>query len=305
MACYYPIDAWRSKFKNPSGKRPLVFKEADAISPFAALQIPCGRCIGCRLEYSRQWAIRCVHEASLYDANCFITLTYAPEHLPEGGTLVKRDFQLFMKKLRKRFPGSKIRFYHCGEYGEREGRPHYHACLFNFDFPDKIFWKNQNGQPLYISPILDSIWGKGFSSIGSVTFESAAYVARYILKKQTGEQSFLHYADIDQDTGEVLFVRDKEYTTMSRKPGIGKPWLDKYMTDVFPSDSVVMRGKLMKPPRFYDSHFEVLEPEMMDAVKRLRKRNAKKHSADNTRDRLKVRETVLKSKLKLLPRTVG
>lgn len=102
MPCYHPIQGWKSRFPNQKGKRPIVFKQnsyADLDSP---VTLACGRCIGCRLEYSRQWAVRCVHEASLYDDNCFITLTYDNENLPEGGTLVKKHFQDFMKRLRKK-----------------------------------------------------------------------------------------------------------------------------------------------------------------------------------------------------------
>ena len=118
----------------------------------------------------------------MYDDNCFITLTYSNQHIPADGSLDVRVFQKFMKRLRKRF-GDGIRFYHCGEYGSLLGRPHYHACLFNFDFPDKYLWKENNGQKLYRSPSLEELWPYGYSSIGTVTFESAAYVARYILKR--------------------------------------------------------------------------------------------------------------------------
>ena len=119
MACFHPVIGFRAKYPNPdSGRTPLVFSARDAADPDDPLKIPCGRCIGCRLERSRQWAIRCVHEASLYERNCFITLTFSPEHFPKDRSLNKRDFQLFIKRLRKKF-GPGVRYFHCGEYGEQ------------------------------------------------------------------------------------------------------------------------------------------------------------------------------------------
>ena len=159
--------------------------------------------------------MRCHHEASLYQDNCFITLTYSDEHLPSDKSLHVDHFQKFMKRLRKRF-GEGVRYYHCGEYGEKYMRPHYHACLFNFDFPDKKIWKENNGNRLYISESLSELWPFGFVTIGDVTFESAAYVARYIMKKVNGDLAESHYERVDWDTGEVYHLKP-EYTTMSRR----------------------------------------------------------------------------------------
>lgn len=148
------------------------------------LRLPCGQCVGCRLERSRQWALRCVHEASLHDSNLFVTLTYDDEHLPEFNSLYYPDFQKFMKRLRKKFSRENIRFYMCGEYGETTLRPHYHVILFNFDLPDRrLYRRSHSGDHLFTSEILTKIWGKGFCPFGNVTFQSAAYTARYIMKK--------------------------------------------------------------------------------------------------------------------------
>ena len=161
MPCYHPIPAYRSPrcLDLKSGKPKIFFKEIQvkAWPGYESFEVPCGQCIGCRLERSRQWAMRCCHEASLYDLNCFITLTYDPEHLPPDGSLVLDHFQRFMKRLRKRF-GSGIRFFHCGEYGEKFARPHYHACLFNFDFPDKVLYTIRDEIRLYRSAILEELW---------------------------------------------------------------------------------------------------------------------------------------------------
>lgn len=299
MACYKPLIAWR----NPLKKEKLSFKE---VSGWIEIEIACGQCIGCRLERSRQWAIRCMHEAQLHDENSFITLTFSPEALASRDnpmSLDVRDYQLFMKRLRKRFPDKKIRFFHCGEYGEKYYRPHYHACLFGLDFPDKELFKVVNGNRLYTSCILSDLWPFGFSTIGDVTFESAAYVARYIMKKVTGDDSEKHYTRIDEDTGEIYSVKP-EYTTMSRRPGIASGWIEKYTSDVYPSDEVVIRGKKMRPPRFYDKYLELTRPYEFDYIKYLRSENGLKHSADNTRERLDVREKVKLSQISKLPRTV-
>lgn len=192
MPCYHPLDAWRPDPSTGSKKLIFSYNAKHCHSPKPDLQVPCGQCVGCRLERSRQWAIRCVHEASLHQHNCFITLTYADEHLPPNNSLVYEHFQLFMKRLRKKY-GEGIRFYMCGEYGENFGRPHFHACLFGHNFPDLKLWKTVNKQKLYRSAELETLWPFGHSSVGTVTFESAAYVARYILKKVSGEAAERHY----------------------------------------------------------------------------------------------------------------
>ena len=152
MVCYHPITAWRSlEGRGANGKWPLVFNKRDGYCDLE-VQVPCGQCVGCRLERSRQWAIRCVHEASLHSRNCFITLTYDDAHLP-GISLVPRDYVLFMKRLRKMF-GAGIRFFHCGEYGSINFRPHHHAIIFNFDFEDKVLWSVRSGVRLYRSAAL-------------------------------------------------------------------------------------------------------------------------------------------------------
>lgn len=301
MPCYHPLLGYRSLSINPSGKRSIVFNKNQGFADMP-VELPCGQCIGCRLDRSRQWAIRCVHEASLYENNCFITLTYNDENLPKDNSLCVEHFQLFMKKLRKKY-GKGIRYFHCGEYGENFGRPHYHACIFNFSFRDKKVLKTlQDGTKYYVSEQLNELWEYGFTMIGDVTFESAAYVARYITKKITGKNAFEHYNKINYETGEIIAERRPEYVTMSRKPGIGKPWLDKFSKDVYPEDYIVLRGKKLKPPKYYNSQYEKVYPSDYEKIKNRRIVNAKKHSYNNTRDRLTVRETIQKYKFNLLKR---
>ena len=237
----------------------------------------------------------------MHEDNSFVTLTFNDANLPEDGSLDILVFQKFMKRLRKRISPIKIRFYACGEYGQDFGRPHYHACIFGYSFPDKKPWKESNGEMLYRSDLLEKAWPFGFSSVGTVTFSSAAYVARYIVKKVTGDPAPLHYEHINPDTGEIT-QRKPEYTNMSRRPGVGSNWLDKFLSDVYPEDFVVINNKKMKPPKFYDSKYELLSPEEHKKIKRKRKKDGLENEMDNTPARLLVRETVQLSKLKNLPR---
>lgn len=301
MACYYPLEGFRAKVPGPSGKRRITFNPKEGYADLP-IEVPCGQCIGCRLEKSRQWALRCMHEASLHEDNCYLTLTYNDQHLPENNSLQLRDFQLFMKRLRKQY-GNGIRFFHCGEYGEKNGRPHYHSIIFNFDFRDKVLYKVVNGHRLYISESLDRLWPYGFNTIGSVTFESAAYVARYCLKKVVGKDSDQYYERVNPTTGEIVKIA-KEYATMSRRPGIGQGWYKRFQQEVYPSDFVIRDGVKMRPPKAYDSYLEKDNPEALRAVKVRRVKKAAEHADNNTRERLRVRETVQKRRAERLLRSL-
>lgn len=290
MACFHPIRAYRGPGRTKNGKVPVVFKPTDGYVDLP-LQLPCGQCIGCRLERSRQWAIRCIHEASLWPDNCFLTLTFDDAHLKPS--LCKRDFQLFMKRLRKAYPDQKIRYFHCGEYGEKFSRPHHHAILFNFDFPDKVFFKMSGKHRLYVSESLNSIWGQGYCMIGDVSFDSAAYVARYILKKVTGESAEEHYGDLIP-----------EYVTMSRRPGIAAGWYDKFKDDVFPDDEVVLKGGLKaRPPKYYFNKFEIDNPKVHARLSKKRFDQARA-SADNCPSRRQVKEECTYARIKHKKRSI-
>lgn len=302
MPCFHPLKGYRSRSLNPStGKRSIVFNIKQGYADMA-VELPCGQCIGCRLERSRQWAIRCVHEASLYENNCFITLTYSPQHLPKDGSLQIEDFQKFMKKFRRAVEPTQIRFFHCGEYGEKLGRPHYHACIFNYDFPDKELIQQREDGNYYRSSKLEEIWGKGHAILGAVTFESAAYVARYITKKVTGQPALLHYNDIDFSTGEILKERSAEYVTMSRRPGIGKGWIEKYRDNTYANDRVVINGKAVRPPKYYDGQYELVHPTELAYIKGQRKSKAELHAAEQHIDRRLVREECQHLKFEQLKR---
>ncbi len=297
MACFSPLQGYRSRTPGKSGGFGIVFDRRKSNGQI--VEVGCGQCIGCRLDRSREWAIRCVHEAQLYDANCFVTLTYSEEFLPDDFSLDKRHFQRFMKRLRRHFDGQRIRYFHCGEYGEALHRPHYHACLFNVDFPDKIAIKDG----LYRSDLLERLWRFGFCSIGDVSFKSAGYVARYVTKKVYGDAAQKHYEVVSEETGEVLQLAS-EYVTMSLRPGIGRGWYERFGGDLFPSDECVIEGIIHKPPRYYEKLYQVEDPEGFEVVKRKRELFFQKHAADCTPQRLRDREVVKTAQLGQLNRSL-
>lgn len=244
-----------------------------------------------------------MHESQLYDENCFITLTYDDEKLPQNSSLRYRDYQLFMKRLRKAL-GRSVRFYMCGEYGETTGRPHYHALLFGFRPKDlKLHSKRANSSVLYTSEFLSKIWTDGFASVGELTFESAAYVARYVMKKVTGELADTHYEKLSLETGEIYKI-EPEFNHMSRRPGIAAGWFEKFSGDVYPHDEVAVRGVWCKPPRYYDKIYKEAEPLKWESIEFERQKAAQAVSADNTYDRLRTRELVTRARLKLSKRSL-
>lgn len=318
MPCYHPLVGLDQGIRQDTGKRFIKVLKRSEISDYGRKQatllpISCGRCIGCRLERSRQWATRAVHESSLYPENCFITLTFR-DACPLDGTktdptfsLYKHHFQRFMKRLRRefalgvlshpkkngylpRFKSPNIRYLHCGEYGENLGRPHHHACLFNFDFFDKQYWKTKEGNRYYTSEILNNLWPHGMCIIGDVTFESAAYVARYIEKKVNGENAEYYY------DGKL-----PEYSTMSRRPGLGKQWMKKYTDDIFPKDYVVIRGERSNVPKYYNKLYELTNPDEYVIVRDMRL-NSAKNNPDNNTARLHAGEIIKKAQMATVPR---
>jgi len=283
VSCYHPLRAYQNSNGNVSFDE-LRYR-GDIVR---SLELPCGRCVGCRLERSRQWAVRCVHESQLHLSNCMVLLTYDDEHLPASGSLRYSDFQLFMRKVRKlHTPGA--RFFMCGEYGEL-GRPHYHALLFGVDFEDKVAaGKAASGLPVWRSKALEVLWPHGLASLGSVTFQSAAYVARYILKKVSGDAAEVHYGG-----------RVPEFCHMSLKPGIGARWLERYFSDVSKDGLVVMNGVEINMPRYYGKYQKRRSPEWYENLEFRREQRRLRTVADNTDSRLAVRELVANARVNLV-----
>lgn len=308
MTCYRPLKAYRT----PTG---AVFHQAGRFDIQGDLELPCGQCIGCRLRRAQDWASRVMHEASLFQRNCFVTLTYDDEHLPPLGHLRYRDFQLFMKRLRK-VAGSNVRFFMCGEYGPLNLRPHYHACLFNVDFPDqKLAGKSGSGQPFYSSETLAKLWGLGRVSVQPLTTSTAAYTARYVVDKVNGPAAELHYAQVDEDG--VLHSRPPEFSRCSLRPGIGARWFERHGRGVYARDSVVIDGQEQSPPKYYDKllrrstrtvdgdHVVARHQPAIDRLERVefsRHQRAREAHADNTDERLRVREQVHHARVRNLKR---
>lgn len=302
MTCYFPLRWYEGPVKEP-GKVNVVYKLRDSWQG-KELNLPCGKCVGCLMARAKAWAVRCMHEASLYEDNCFVTLTYDDKHLPFNRSLDKAEFSDFMKRLRKRC-GEGIRFFACGEYGPKLLRPHYHALIFNHDFKDKTpFKETEAGSLIYVSKELSDLWPKGYSSTTDVTMKSASYVARYNMKKALDPQKLP-----DGLTA--------EFVNMSRRPGIGKGWYEKYKGDVFPSDEVrLLDGAFMKPPRFYDKLLDKEDSEMFNSLKVKRKEAGLKMVKqvlpngktilvnDNDSYRLPVKEEVFRASIARLKRNL-
>ena len=246
-----------------------------------------------------------MHEAQMHRVNSFVTLTYDQVHLPVDRSLDVRHFQLFMKRLRKARSPQKIRFYHCGEYGPQTLRPHYHAALFGCDFPDQVEVDggSKSGEQMWSSAELTSIWGKGLTTVQPLTFETAAYVAGYIIGKAQGlEASRRALERVDPVTGETWEVAP-EYSTMSRRPGIGSRWLEEYQDDVYPHDFVVRSGGAkLAPPKFYDKKID--EDLLAELKERRAERGRERRMTHETPARRKAREEIVRARKAMSTRDV-
>lgn len=306
MVCYHPIAAWQSRAPKANGKKLIIFgAPAPArVNEFEPINLPCGQCVGCRLDRSKQWAIRCVHEAKYHAANSFLTLTYDNSHVPWSSitgeqTLCKRDLQLFFKRLRKAIYPTKVRYFACGEYGDTTNRPHYHVILFGYDFSDSRFVHQVTPSGiLWRSDKLNEIWGNGHCVIANVTFDTCAYTARYILKKTTGEAAEERYEGIEP-----------EYTVMSRRPGIAYQWFEDYKNDVYPYDRVVLiddeKARVCRPPKYYDRLYDLECPDVMADIKARRIEKAKSKEAElYDANRMLAKEQFKLQQIKKLKRSV-
>lgn len=281
----------------------MVFRPQDSYRGALAFQLPCGRCIGCRIAKARDWSTRMKHEASLHSENSFLSLTYEDRQLPEDGSISKRAIQLFLKRLRKELSPVPLRYFACGEYGDRSWRPHYHAIIFGYAFlHDRRLWRTSpKGYPLYRSETLERVWPFGHCEIGDVTTQSAGYVARYTMKKISGERAASHYSRPHPTTGEFFDVAP-EFALMSRRPGLGAGWLDKYSRDAFPSDFVVVDGAKRNVPAYYKKKLGDME---LLRLKTLRMQKLRKDAPNRTPDRLATREELQTIRVNQLKRDEG
>ena len=338
MGCDSPLKGYKGR--DTGG---IVFKRE--LSYGEKMEVACGQCLGCRIDYSRMWAMRITHEASLYEftgGNAFVTLTYRDKmrcdtieqlengyYVPDDWSLHKSHFTLFMKRLRKAFPDNEIRYFYAGEYGRKckhgldvqlkpgcplcnTGRPHFHACLFNISFNDLEAYQSDGGIMRYTSPTLEKIWKYGFVDVGELTFNSANYVAGYILKKMRGPAKDDWYMTFDLD-GVVTFI-SPEFVGMSRgnashkgqRCGIGAKWLEKYESDIFPADEVPVPGLgvVKGVPRYYDEILKEKNPALYEEIKETRQLFYRENADEYTYERLLDKHKCKKARMKLKERTL-
>ncbi len=284
MPCYHPIEV------------AIVRKSIYTDRRLSSMEtVPCGSCVGCRAEQGRQWAVRMMHESRMHKDNCFVTLTLDDEHLNGNSELCARDFSRFVKDLRKT-QERRISFFGCGEYGERTGRPHYHALLFGLDLLDCASGFDSRRPHVWRSKTLDDIWGRGLCEGGSVTMASASYVAGYIRKKVKAKD----YARANPSTGELL---EPEFARMSLRPAIGKDWIERWWNDVYPRDFVVIDGVEAKPPRYYDKWMDFEDEKGGTAERRQIMEDVRQkrmdESVEKTNYQLQAGEKILKSRINL------
>lgn len=252
MGCYRPIPAFQDRPGGSVRLHPPLGMEN--------VRLPCGLCIGCRTARALEWARRCSHEAARWQDNCFVTLTYSEDRLPSGGCLEPVELAKFFKRLRRYAESSEsavlsdrlhgLRYFACGEYGNRSGRPHYHALLFNCSFSDG----KRVGEELFESVALAQLWPQGSNRIGRATPASANYIAQYSLKKIRGK--------LDCDADGV--VRPQPFLRMSLKPGIGTEFVKQYGADLSGGFLVSGDGRKGPIPRAYMSK---LEPAVVEELK--------------------------------------
>ena len=312
MTCYHPLHAFNNGINLASGKpnykitsnkvKSVYFDEEtnhwylssdpNEYSNNTYIDIPCGKCVGCRIDYSRSWATRCILEAQYHSRSMFLTITYDDDNVPhscypdlETGeikdilTLSSKDFTLFIKRLRyyysERF-NKEFRFFACGEYGSTTLRPHYHAIIFGLELDDlKEVKQSHTGFPLYQSDLVDKAWNKGFVLLSDNTWETSAYTARYIMKKQKGEGSSVYEE----------FNIEPEFVRMSRMPGIAKQYYDDHKHDIYKHDEIILQnGKVVKPPKYFDDMYSKEFPEIFEEVRNKRIEAAK--VSDDTKEKL-------------------
>lgn len=355
MKCCHPHTAYEAVgvVSPESGKKIIVYSGKDMIKVgdscsyrdyavyrklgdvydyrYKQIELPCNNCIACRLNKALSWTTRNIHEAQMSKSSCFITLTFGFESTIDNVfrlrqfkdlsrskkfdeaykrtvTLVRGDFSRFMKRLRKVvkdvYGVDGLRFYAAGEYGDLNERPHYHCLLYNFDFPDKQYFATQNGCTYYTSEILSRAWGYGFVYISEFNYNTAAYTSRYVTKKINGNLKEQWYQG-----------KEPEYQVCSNRPGIGRSWFEKYASDVYPSDFVVLYGKKkkdgsrkqlkVKPPKYYDNLYDKFSPDDFEEVKMKREAYIKSLPKKDITVKLKELDTLeecLKLRMKRLIR---
>jgi len=294
MPCYDP----RTLYRPHDGSKPTFEKPKHKTS--RAVEVPCNVCIGCKLDYERDWSVRMVHQARTSGAAEFVTLTYADENVPYGGHFVHEHFTKAIKHLRDANPDRQLKYFMTAEY-QKNGNPHFHFALFGLPLDDKRYFKSENGRPYYTSETLEKAWqGRGFHLTAELNLKTAAYMARYMLKDTTTKNAPKHWVYVDREGR--CHDRQAPYATMSTRPAIGREWFDRYAkSDIYQSDGMVhIDGKMFPPPRTYDRWYEQQDPEHFAVIQEEREQRSKELKArwERTRERRAVKEESKKLKLK-------
>lgn len=315
MSCFYP----KLAFYNNSIKQRIKWTTSDYYSnsflgtpkhplgpQWVPIPMPCGKCLDCNLKRSREMATRCVHEAKMHSeqnrSSCFVTLTYSPENLPPGNNFDFSHTDQFMRALRRKYKG--IKSYGCAEYGDENGRAHYHLLLFGIFPKDAYHWRNSPNPrmscPLYRSPQFEEFWPYGQIEIGHLTFQSSAYVCRYVMKK--------HRVSKEQTEAELKKFAEKAIC-ISRRPGIGRTYIEKYWPEIYANSAVLIPGPndtIVKAriPRYYDKVAEQLKVIDLDKIKAERILKAQENKADLTRERMAVKAIFKAEQIKSLKRSI-
>lgn len=312
MSCNAPIRAFQLMAKNSEGKNVILFNEKDVRGKnYIETELPCGRCMGCRIEKARSLAIRCMHESEMFEFNCCLTLTYDDDHIDEDHSLRPDDWKTFIHNLRQTDEGFQevicpddkirrpIRYIQTGEYGDIDQRPHHHAMLFNYDFIDKQYlYTSDAGQRYYESQRLEELWPHGIAHISEVNSSAANYICRYCTKKIIEEIEETKYQRINENTGEIYEVLP-EYSTKSNRPGLGRFWLDKYGKETFDRGYLYSNGHKAAIPKYYERIMETINPCSVYKVKMDKKKEMMKRPKETTK-RKAQKDRALKLKMKNL-----
>lgn len=303
MACFHPMTAFRQEGGG------ISFRETK--HSLGSILLPCGQCVGCRMKRAGEWSIRLFHEFRMSDqVACFATWTYDDAHLPADGGLDYSHMQACFRSMRR--AGLELRHYTCGEYGSKPdhpfmnifgdlslGRPHYHAIIFKQDFRSdrKLHSRSGAGCDVFTSERFSSFWDHGFCVLSDVSPQSIAYVSKHNFKKISGRDAPEYYSRVDALTGEFVYVKP-EFSRMSLKPGIGAGWLERFgESDVFPHDNVVVDGRVLPVPKYYQKRFKELHPLQAEWQEYERFLVSQKHADDQTPERLAVREYCAERKI--------
>lgn len=282
---------WNGQYTNDDKPKLLFighhqYNKMLEVQSLPFIQVPCGKCLECRIQHARSWADRCVLEAKKSpDRNYFITLTYDDDHLPERNSLDPDDMTKFIKRLRKHFKDVKIKYFYCGEYGDKSFRPHYHILLFNCPLNDLSYnfqvydgeryinhLRPENKGDLLFSRLIYDLWQNpkkghlGMISVARFNYDTAAYVSQYVTKKCNPNNDRL-YKELN------IYP---EFLRMSK--GLGADYFHQH-DDIHYTGHVIVpcdgEAHIVSVPRYFDKLFikkygdDVFDP---IRIKRLKKR---------------------------------